>query len=506
MTWWPRRRLWHHIAVVATVVLAAVVGTALEWRQTAPGFPLDDSWIHLQFARNVAEGHGFSFNPGVSSSGSSAPLWSLLLAVPLLAGLGPLASAKLLGVALVAVTASRRRAHSPVVRRRLCGAAGRPGRGRHPADGLGRAVGHGGAALHVAGHSGDAGVRSRARQSTGRQGALGAVGGLAGWARPEAFVAAGILGAAWLTEGARDRTSRRFLPGWWHPLALLGVLTLGFVAFNEWTGGRPLPNTFYAKNYGMGTAVSLAEGRPLDALIDAGRYPLNLLGDAIRWQASHDGLLFGAALAGVLALAGAWAQPAPRGGRALLAVLLLTPMAKGLVAPQPVMLVHDGRYVLHLLVLGLVVCACGVAVLARYARPRWVLVVLSVAGLVQIGGATVSALDTYASEVKNINDLQVRTAHWIDEHTAPDARIATNDIGAIAFFSRRFILDTEGLVTPDAIWDKRMWRIDRFLERSRPDLVVIFPHWYPVPRAPARPVAGGHPISAPVVVAGGPAL
>ncbi len=77
----------------------------MERRLTYPGFPLDDTWIHLQFARNVAEGQGFSFNPGVSSSGSSAPLWTLVLAVPLALGLGPLASAKLLGVALVAVTA-----------------------------------------------------------------------------------------------------------------------------------------------------------------------------------------------------------------------------------------------------------------------------------------------------------------------------------------------------------------------------------------------------------------
>jgi hypothetical protein len=190
----------------------------------------------------------------------------------------------------------------------------------------------------------------------------------------------------------------------------------------------------------------------------------------------------------------------------LLAVLVLTPVAKGLVAPQPFMLVHDGRYVLHLLVLGLVVCACGVTTLARYANPRWVLVVLTLAGLTQIGGATVSALEIYASEVQNINDLQVRTARWIEAHTAPDALIATNDIGAIAFFSRRFILDTEGLVSPDAIWDKRMKRIDRFLERSRPDVVVIFPDWYPyLSRRPGL-LEEVTRISAPAVVAGGSSL
>src|SRR4026207_1010669 len=37
-------------------------------------FPLDDSWIHLQFARNLAEGRGFAYNPGVPVSGSTAPL------------------------------------------------------------------------------------------------------------------------------------------------------------------------------------------------------------------------------------------------------------------------------------------------------------------------------------------------------------------------------------------------------------------------------------------------
>src|SRR5581483_9278008 len=46
----------------------------------APGFPLDDSWIHLHFARHLAEGAGFAYNLGQPVSGSTAPLWTLLLA------------------------------------------------------------------------------------------------------------------------------------------------------------------------------------------------------------------------------------------------------------------------------------------------------------------------------------------------------------------------------------------------------------------------------------------
>ena len=44
------------------------------------GFPLDDAWIHLHFARNLAEGAGFAYNPGRPVAGSTAPLWTLLLA------------------------------------------------------------------------------------------------------------------------------------------------------------------------------------------------------------------------------------------------------------------------------------------------------------------------------------------------------------------------------------------------------------------------------------------
>ncbi|UCE67431.1 MAG: glycosyltransferase family 39 protein [Candidatus Zixiibacteriota bacterium] len=64
---------------------------------TYPGFPLDDSWIHQVFARNIAGGHGFSFNPGIPIAGATAPLWTLLL-VPMWLLFGPITGGIALGM------------------------------------------------------------------------------------------------------------------------------------------------------------------------------------------------------------------------------------------------------------------------------------------------------------------------------------------------------------------------------------------------------------------------
>ncbi|MDP9037823.1 MAG: hypothetical protein M3O02_00950 [Acidobacteriota bacterium] len=45
------------------------------------GFPLDDSWIHQEIARNLVQHHSFGFTPGVTSSGSSSTLWTLILSL-----------------------------------------------------------------------------------------------------------------------------------------------------------------------------------------------------------------------------------------------------------------------------------------------------------------------------------------------------------------------------------------------------------------------------------------
>ncbi|KXK57491.1 MAG: hypothetical protein UZ07_CHB004000549 [Chlorobi bacterium OLB7] len=45
-----------------------------------------DSTIYLPYARSIAHGDFFSYNPGEFSSGSTSPLWAALLSIPYLLG------------------------------------------------------------------------------------------------------------------------------------------------------------------------------------------------------------------------------------------------------------------------------------------------------------------------------------------------------------------------------------------------------------------------------------
>ena len=82
--------LWIGAALMPCV---AFLGAELYLLDGRLGLPLDDGWIHLQFARNLAAGEGLAYNPGELVAGSTAPLWTALLSIGFLvratrAGLG----------------------------------------------------------------------------------------------------------------------------------------------------------------------------------------------------------------------------------------------------------------------------------------------------------------------------------------------------------------------------------------------------------------------------------
>ena len=47
-----------------------------------PDYSPDDTYIYMQYARNIADGNGFSFNAGEQSYGVTSPLWVFLISVP----------------------------------------------------------------------------------------------------------------------------------------------------------------------------------------------------------------------------------------------------------------------------------------------------------------------------------------------------------------------------------------------------------------------------------------
>ena len=454
------------------------------------GFPLDDSWIHLHFARNLAEGTGFAYNPGVPVAGSTAPLWTLLLAAGARVAGASLVMVKTLGVAgaLAAALVLRRAAlawgaSAPAA---LVAAVALVWSGPFAWGALsGMEVTL--AALLVA-----AALLALARDHL----VLTAVaGGLATLARPEAVVLLPFLALA------RWPTPRR--------LALFAAIVvaalLPFVAFCWATTGTPFPSTAAAKVEGglLGRLIGLREPARVTWL----ERPLAFGLDWLTWLTRTHPLLPLAPAAIVLA----W----HRRGRALGMVglvLLAHPLAMAVLAPYRGPGFQEGRYSIHLLPVAFLMLAVafgpwrravasslkemGGHEMAPHPPPapnapapngaptRTSARAASLVGVVYLAVALVTlapAADRYAWGVQNINAMQVHLGRWVDAHLPRSATLAVNDIGAIAYFSRRPVIDLMGLVTPEIRPYRRAGEagVLRFVAERCPDFVIVFPTWFP---------------------------
>lgn len=93
-----RAVLWCGIGAIATAAFALALWLTL----IVYGAGLDDSYIFFVYARNLAQGNGWSFNPGVTSFGVSSVVWTGLLALPSLFNLDLVQASRLLSALLFA--------------------------------------------------------------------------------------------------------------------------------------------------------------------------------------------------------------------------------------------------------------------------------------------------------------------------------------------------------------------------------------------------------------------
>jgi hypothetical protein len=456
------------------------------------GFPLDDSFIHLQFARNLYESGQMAFNPGIPSSGSTAPLWPMLIAAayPLVKNwyltsliLGALCS---LGAALAVYGIMR----SWTGRLDLARWAGLLTVFVSPTL-IQAYTGMESAAYSLCFLIGLWLYGYRRLQLP-----ASAVFALCVWLRPEFLVMLPLVCleravAAWRSERQRLAV---FLRGVWPHVLIWAVMTLAYASYNWHQDGHLVPNTFEAKAVAPasirpawldGLPAALKRGDPFCIFLSIVVWPpLVLLSVSVGLTINCAPLGFGLREA----LVALWKDTGPAASARRLAVITLIgyPWLRGFVDASGLLIFQFQRYYAHLTpLLVLVVISAlpttGAVVKRRFwnwsGKPlefqqnhtfRWA------AGCFLVMG-TLSVMAVW-----NINSMQVPLGHWVREHTSPDQLVATNDIGAIGFISQRPILDTVGLIEPPLVRHYlNGGSLLTYLRKKNPAYVIAFPWWCP---------------------------
>jgi len=444
------------LTAVALIVLGLFLRRELALTGGVLGVPLDDAWIHFQFARNLQQGAGFSYNPGEPTPGSTAPLWTILVALVarpfgqfLVPGLALSAFFFLLTVwATYGFTRSLTGKQWPGLLAGLVVIL------------TGRLAWAGLAAMETTAFTALTVLGVWAYRRRGLRPLPVLLFALAGQLRPEghvlfALVLADALYTAMREGRALGQTARRFALA----AAIYVAVALPYVLFSLSATGHPLPNTFYAK-VGSQHLISW-----------------RTLRETAVWHFGDNPVALALALVG--------AAPLWRRSRPAALWLFVLPLVVGYLIDSTW---HHGRYTMPLIPFIAVAAAVGLDWIARRFAGRRVTrpLVVALAALMLLAGAY--GLPHWATmlghNTREIEDIDVALGRWLAANTPPDAVIAVDDIGAIAFLSGRRIVDLNGLVSPE-VWPAvraaeglpRAQVMTRILSDIRPDYLAVFPLW-----------------------------
>ncbi|MDX9759614.1 MAG: hypothetical protein RBU27_10680 [Bacteroidota bacterium] len=467
-----------------------------------PGFPLDDGWIHATYARNLAAHGEFALNPGTPSTGTTSLLWTVLLGGVMDAGLPAVPGAWLLaGVSLLLLVAFwHDLLHDFGVGRlaAFVSAAALPASGillwwtfsgmettlflllaivtlHRVSRRDHRGAGFGLALLVLARPEGILLAPALALWTWRRDRSLSAVWPLLAGAAAGALLYVGwnlavsgapytstLDGRRWLAHGGRiPETNILSFPGDLFHLVLRWLRTVGWGLLRDMPVPLRIVVAIAATPILFGTIRSALAARrrpPSPAGAPAGSSGSSRHASA-QPGASQSGM-------GQRNTVSPW--------MALVVWVLLHTTAYALLLPYPG---HAGRYLAPLLLplaalLGAIIDghfrathlrathlrAAPLREVATTMRAGWLslrgwtprmILLLLVFTPIALYSITTWRM-VWLSSTRHIDAVHRRAAEWIHGHTAPNSRIAAFDIGAIAFFSGREVIDLGGLADPAA--------------------------------------------------------
>ncbi len=443
-----------------------------------PGFPLDDAWLHMVYARSFGEGRGFAFNPGQMETGITAPVWTALLSIPVtLADVladppGWLASIPVLGDGGFSGrpdTGVRLLGGLVGLLTALAGFKLAARAGRWPAWFTGLALTLDSTMVfdRFAGMEvplfGLGSLLFVAALIDEREVKAGVLAGLLALTRPEGAVLA-LLGTVWFAM--RRHGAVKFL-------VMSVAVALPWMAYCFLLSERPWPATAEAKT------VLVLEPR--------------LIASSLHALVTDSGWGWALPLAGIVGVFSL------EGGRhslgvvtavtaALLTATVLVSRPLEVTGDPPWIPYYWARYAHIVWPLVLVLGATGLSALVRTAyaglrcRPHYA--VLLIAPFLVLGwfGRDLFAHagvvhDRFVRECRHVETLHVAAGEWIASHTDPEAVVATHDAGAIRYFGDRTVVDIFGHQNFRLLQAERSGPAlaRQWLASKEPDVLAVFP-------------------------------
>ncbi len=423
------------------------------------GFPLDDAWIHQVYARNLGLRGEFAFFPGQPSTGSTSPLWAILLS----AGYALCVDFRVwtvgLGVLFLALSAllARRLAYHLDARPFI-------------ADWLvplfiifeWHLTWAAASGMEIPLFIFFSLALVELFLAAGHPFGLGLVAGLLALTRPEGVVLGALVALGLGIREWQKRTRLVERAAEWFAFALaFALLLVPYLAFNLVTSGTLLPNTFYAKS------------EEYKSLLTGTNFFL-------RWLSLYRQPLIGGQILlvpGIIWIGWKWVQARRVDWLIPLTWILALP---ALYAARLPVDYQFGRYEMPVIpFIGLygIVGTGGLLgrIPKRAIRRAWALAI----GVLVVAFAGLGA-NQYAQAAATINCEMVATARWTAANVPLGALIAVHDIGAQGYFDSHPMLDLAGLVSPEVIpFIRDETRLREWMHARGASYAIFFPSWYP---------------------------
>jgi hypothetical protein len=475
---------WVLFCIIAGGVFLAYTLTSLAAGRGEYVLPLDDVYIHFQYAHQLASGQPYRYNPGLPpTSGATSLLYPFVLAIGDLLGFRELnLGVWALGVGGCALLGSLwliyqigRRAAPHWLAVVIAVAFGITGAfGWHYMSGMETGL----AALAV--------LLTLYGMITGclRITTTGAT--LLALIRPELGALAVLTVAALILPSILNRLRPRsapdsgaVLPRWWQPALLLPLLALTV---------QPLVNWAI-------TGSAVASGSRAKSILNSVPFYPDAVAERIfdqfarMWRefatgsSPREGVYVPLVIV-VLAGIGLLVMLARRGDRrtGLLVLAWLGALTLA-VSTLDTAFWHFKRYQIPALALFFPLAAWGAGWLwiQMQSAPGKIIVslsapILSILILVSAAETSAQFVRYYAVNSNSVYSQPLQMARWLRYNTPADATVAVHDTGLLRYISQRTSIDMVGLTTPDAAdyWRNGPGAVGEYLLRTRPDYIASY--------------------------------